>query len=122
MQALASKQPGWGCLSGQIMPLMQNCRPGGSKVAAHAASRCTFTQRWLPGSSMLVSGLTRAAAAPHASSGILSGHAAPSHAELITQRQLWPVTKLRHANSYPGNCYLTEQLTQAVTMIWCSAS
>ena len=70
----------------------------------------------------LFQGSLRAAAAPHASSGILSGHAAPSHAELSSQRQLWPVTKLRYANSYSGNCYLTEQLSQAVTMIWCSAS
>ena len=29
MADLASKQPGWGCLSGQIMPLMQNCASSG---------------------------------------------------------------------------------------------
>ena len=29
MQALASKQPGWGCLSGHTMPLMQNCASSG---------------------------------------------------------------------------------------------
>ena len=64
----------------------------------------------------------RAAAAPNASSDISSGHAAPSDGELSSQWQLRPGTELGHATSYSCSYCLTEQLNQAVIMMWGSAS